>query len=463
MTAQEKLDLDLRDFWKIHDGLQAYATLDAKAMMDRLKSNKEDACCEVTNYAGTGKLMCTRDGYNAILELAERHRESMPVPDDYSDKELAKGICKHIASAMVDEKQDEPALARVLGEAVADADKKHFKRTYHFPCVIVQYDKPPQFRIGPVAFTAANSFPQVFAQDIQSYVDAHADHMRSTERVAKFQEYISNFGWLASVTVPPCAEEPAKRRAERAVVTALNLLRLVFGVDYGRDMRLAHTAFSQPRQTEYAVSENGKLIFVWSRRSSGALVEKDWYLAMDKWQGFWRSAAHLVSMAVSGLRSETSERVIDALTWFGDAAFESVPGIQIVNFVAALERLTTTESFSTHKFCSRVALLAFEEDSDFEKTYREARTIHTSRSRVIHGGVTPNDPEISKSLRLAHKLTQNALFRGLEMRCLLDDSGKIGGLADLQSFFTSQQSKRATMLKKLEQEFKEQKGRTVRK
>jgi hypothetical protein len=46
-------------------------------------SNKEDGLCDVTDYSGNGKLMCTRDGYNAIIELAERHREFLRVPDDY--------------------------------------------------------------------------------------------------------------------------------------------------------------------------------------------------------------------------------------------------------------------------------------------------------------------------------------------------------------------------------------------
>jgi hypothetical protein len=463
MNAQEKLELDLRDFWRIHDGLAAYAGLDAKGAMERLKAHMEDGLCEVSDYAGTGKLMCTRDGHNAILELAERHRESMPVPDDYAVNELAEGIRKHLARAIVDEKQDEPALARVLRESVSDADQKHVERTYHLPCVVVPYEEPPQFRIGCVAFTAAKAFPQVFAPDIQRYVDDGADQKYSTERVAKFQEYISNFGWVASVTIPPCAKEAAQRRAERAVTTAINLLRLIFGVDYGRDMRLAHTAYTRPRQTEYAVSENGELDFVWSRRSSGALVEKDWYLAIGKWPEFWKRAAHLVSTAVAGVRSETAERVIDALTWFGDAAFESAPGIQIVNFVAALERLATTEWFRTHNFCSRVALLAFEDDKDFENTYWDAYTIHTSRSGVIHGGFSPSNPTFLKSVRLAHKVTRNALFRGLDVHCLLDDSGKASGLADLHSFFISQQSKRATVLKKLEQELKQKKGSTGRK
>ena len=62
MTPEEKPQLDVRDFWRIHDGLEAYVNLDAKGTMERLKTHKEDAFCEVTGYGGKGKRMCTRDG-----------------------------------------------------------------------------------------------------------------------------------------------------------------------------------------------------------------------------------------------------------------------------------------------------------------------------------------------------------------------------------------------------------------
>jgi hypothetical protein len=457
MGPEEKLQLDLRDFWRIHEGLETYVKLDAKGMMERLKAHKEDAFCEVTDYAGTGKLMCSRDGYDAIYDLAERHRDSMPVPDNYSVTELAAGIRIHIVRAIVDEKQDEPALARVLAEALRDADKNHIDRTYHFPCVVVPYDEPPQFRVGAVAFTAAKYFRQANATEIQRYVESSSDQAHAIDRVARFEEYIAHLGWVASVTIPPCAEESAWRRAEVAGTTAINLLRLIFGVAYARDMRLAHSAHVQPLHTEHAVSQNGKLSLVWSSKGSGALVEKNWYLLMDKWQDFWLGAAHLISTTVVGKRSEVAERVVDALGWFGDAAFESAPGVQIVNFVAALERLTTTESFSTHKFCSRVALLTFEDDSTFEKTYWDAYAIHTARSGVIHGGFSPSSPKFLKTVRLAHDVTRTALFRALEVHCLLDDSGMLSDLADLQNFFVSEQSKRAVVLSRLRDELKKRK------
>lgn len=457
MTPDEKLVLDVRDFWRVHDGLEAYAHLDAKGVMDRLRLHKEDALCEVTDYSGKGKLMCTRDGSDAIIELAERHRESLSVPDDYSVSELVGGLRKHIVRAMVEEKQDEPALARALSDAVTEADRNHVERIYHFPCVVVGHEEPPQFQIGAVIFTSAKAFPQVFAKEIQAYANKSENDTLSKDRVQRFQDYLREHGWLASVKVPPCAEEAAKRRAEAAITTAINLLRLIFGVHYGREMRLVHAAFVQPSMTEFAVTHNGELDFVLFRKTGGALVEKDWYVAMQKWQGFWGMAAHLITSIISGKRSEMSYRVEDALTWFGNSAFESAPGTKIVNFVAALERITTTESFSTHKFCARVAMLGYEEEKDFEKAYWDAFEVHTARSSVIHGGFSPTSAMFRTKVRFAHDLTRSVLFRGLEVHCHLDDKGKLSELADLQSFFTKQHSKWAALLKSLEAELKTKK------
>src|ERR1039458_8871212 len=139
--------------------------------------------------------------------MAERHRDSMPVVDDYSVKQLADGIRSHFVQAVVDEKYDELALERMLAEAVADADKNHIERTYHFPCVVFPHDEPRRFRIGLVAFTAARHFRQTIPTEIQKYIEGSLDQASATDRVAKFEEYISQFGWVASVKIPACAEE----------------------------------------------------------------------------------------------------------------------------------------------------------------------------------------------------------------------------------------------------------------
>src|SRR3954451_22957613 len=92
MPEGTKLELDRRDFSRICAGLEACAKLDAKDFTSRLAAHKNEVFCNVAGYDGTGMLMCTRDGYDAIIELAQRLQGSMPVPDDYSVKELVDGI-----------------------------------------------------------------------------------------------------------------------------------------------------------------------------------------------------------------------------------------------------------------------------------------------------------------------------------------------------------------------------------
>lgn len=52
---QGKFELDLRDFWRIHDGFEVTQSFDTQNIRERLKTNKEDSLCGVPNYAGTSK------------------------------------------------------------------------------------------------------------------------------------------------------------------------------------------------------------------------------------------------------------------------------------------------------------------------------------------------------------------------------------------------------------------------
>ena len=191
MTAQEKLELDLRDFWRIHDGIAVYAKLSVEEFRTRIETHREDLFCDVINYAGNGPLQCTRDAHNAIVSLAERLCDSMPVPEDYSVEELVEGIRKHVVRSIVEEKQDEPALSRMLSDAVSEAEKLHLECTHHFPCVIVPYEEPAQFRIGIVTFTSAKAFPETFGPYIQRYLQANSNTEYGTRRVEKFRKFLA--------------------------------------------------------------------------------------------------------------------------------------------------------------------------------------------------------------------------------------------------------------------------------
>ena len=454
MGPQEKLELDVRDFWRIHSGLEVYARLDTKATMERLKAHKEDALCTISPASGDGKLFCTRDGYQAIFDLAERHVNSLPVPDDYSPDEVAKQIRRYIVQAIVEQKADEPALAWVLAKAVAEVEVGHVERTYHFPCVLVNCRKPPTFQFGPVTFTTAEHFPVSMAEVLRRYCEDRPDRTDRPERAEGFKKHVAEYGWIATVTVPPCAEERGRQMAELVISTAINLLRALLGNPNARDIRLANAPQSKPIHSEYACEERGELHLNFSRRALGILADDNWLVYVKRNRDFWNQAEHLLKAATLGKKSEISSRVIDALGWFGEAAFEPAPGTKIVKYVLALERLSTTSLFRPHTFCMRVALMAAQNDSEFERCYWDAYAVYVDRSQVVHGGISARTGGQGKNLRSAHEITRKVLFRGLGVHCSLDDSGACSTLADLRNLFQKWQSPKADLFKKLSAELK---------
>ena len=210
-------------------------------------------------------------------------------------------------------------------------------------------------------------------------------------------------------------------------------------------MRLAHGLQRMPVHSEYAIEIKGELDFVTVRRSQKALVDDDWYTRVRQFPAFWSGCEYLLTSAISGKKSEMTVRIVDGLTWFGEAAFESAPGTQIVKFIAALERLTTTQHFNTHVFCTRVALLVHTGEADFESCYRDAATVYDARCRVMHGEVSPRSKLFSEHLSLAHELARKVLFKCIDIHRGLDNNGA-GRLIDLHQFFQDLEAKNAHMI-----------------
>jgi len=452
MTGQEKLRLDIEDFWRVHDGLEVYAGLGVMEIMERLRSHQEDALCSLVDLKGTGELECTRDATEAIYSIADRHLAFLPVPDDYSVEELTEAIRKYFVRAMVLAKTDEGTLSKCFELAEADLRSGFLERIYHFPCVLFHFPKPRQFRIGSVAFTPAGWFPKFRAGAFEAYLKFGGNTELNAKIIEEFNHYSASAGWVVTVVVPPCTESASYRRADMAVTTAVNLLRLFMGVGYARSIRPAHAPQSIPRQTSYAVESNWKMNFISSRRMETALVSEEWYLMMNQNKWFWKAGESLLDSAVLGARPEIANRLIDALRWFGEAAFEGAPGTQLAKFVFALERMVMTERYSreiTHNFCSRVAFLVCREKEDFDSYYWQANGIYVARSDVVHGRVSSAGGETRKNLRLAHDFTQRALIGLLGLQHAMKCSGAKGTLADLVKFFRAHEAARRATLERL--------------
>ncbi len=163
----------------------------------------------------------------------------------------------------------------------------------------------------------------------------------------------------------------------------------------------------------------------------------------------------LLEAATRERTSEMVSRVVDGLSWFGEATFEVSVGKQIAKFEAALERLTVTGRgrFALHSFCARTALLAYDPvQRDLEDCYWKAFEIHIARSQVVHGIVSSGSPLFRKSLQTAHEVTRTVLFRGLEIQWHLDRGRKPSTRKSLDDFYNKQMSPHARLFSELRKE-----------
>jgi ketosteroid isomerase-like protein len=118
---------------------------------------------------------------------------------------------------------------RVFTSALNAVAQERKKSTYHFPVVLAGAKSPDEFEIGPVKFRNASRFASWLAE-------LSTQETKIDERIERhgFMQYVQRFGWIASVGVPACSSEIAKARAELAARTAVNIVRLWFGLGHLR-------------------------------------------------------------------------------------------------------------------------------------------------------------------------------------------------------------------------------------
>jgi hypothetical protein len=443
---------DLRQLTK---GVEALMGLDIAQIGTHYEKHPEDKLCDLPHPSGKGLVLCTRDAYEAIYSMAERHLSSLPNKDDYSLKDMAEAIRSRILVAARDETSDEAIIVRTLREATIQSQTEHYERTFHFPCVLVSSQVPQHFSVGPVRFTTLSAFLDLKKDPLDAYVDRNPYRQSAMVWVDRLKTNVSSNPWMASITIPPCAPSVSHLRAEQTAATAINLIRLLIGASHARDMRLVHSLSPSPLAYDVLVETNEELDIWSTRRVSGGLVEDDWQATLRaRAPEFWVRAGHLLNASTQGQRSEIAGRMLDAISWFGEASLETIPGTQIAKFEAALERLTVTGPFKLHLFCSRVALLAYEREEEIEQCYWKAFNIHLARSQVVHGVISPKSAVFRKSLSLAHEVARVVLFRGLEIHRHLDHSGGGSTLETLQNFYNKLLSRHAALFSGLKKQLR---------
>ena len=330
---------DQDDYGKFLEGITFFMQLAPEQILEHMKLHREDAFSQIGHFSGEGSAPCTKDGMSHLRALVQRRVQALTRSKDFDFEEVVKGIAEHIGPSLQqgvrDGKDVEEIFEPVFTSALAAAEGQHRKSIYHFQCVLTAAKIPKEFSIGPVRFSIASHFESRLASLSSTDIE-FGKELRDTE----FINYLRQFGWIAAVSVPACSPRISKIRAELTARTAINIVRLWFGLGHGRRMRLVHTEPATSGFSKYLVETANRVSVSWSRTTEGAAIVDGWFEQVDVQHH--KLASWLLRDIAFDERTEIVERLIDALSWFGDAAFEPSPGAKVAKLVMLLERLTTT-------------------------------------------------------------------------------------------------------------------------
>jgi len=434
-----------------------------EAIRRHYEQNPDDKLCHIYRPGTREMVNCRRSGVDAVQRMAHRLVSEAANGCDLSAQRIAEIISERVLQVAFDHVTDDEEFVGILKTYVAASEAEHVEAKYHFPCVLLHcgpshpnFPPPPpdQFALGPVTFRRYQAFMRELNNAVQT------GSLRQDERtIETFSESGERYGWVASVGIPRCAPDVSRRRAEQIVEAAINLLKVFIGLRHGRSMRLPHTAPSRNRETCVLTEANNSVTWTWQGRTlEGALVSGD--PTTDIPVCLQDFAANLLNKSLSGSRDESTIRLLDALKWFGDASFEESGGVQIVKWIAALERLTATErtdSGITHRFCKRVALLASGLGTGHvDNAYRDAYRAYDLRSDVMHGSRSQDDEHLLINTGFVHDLTREAMVGALATHHFL---GTVVGDIQAESiaqFYERSGARHEQLFKKLKQELRDQ-------
>lgn len=451
-----KAKQDEEDIAFIIDEIVRFTSMEVRELMAYLREHKNDAWFNLPHPTRDGHITIGQAAALRFYEMAKRHLFTKPeLNNNFDTEDFTKAVEKEFVRVFLkngEKEINQRVTDKMLSAAVKQAKKSHKALKHFIPCVIVSSKEPEMFRIGPATFVRMEKF----LADYKNVFDKERDRIKE-EHIQGCQEaieggrpkeeiatpdisegianrlvgdtikYFENFKWMAIVEIPECNIKISRRRAERAIEAVLDILKLFFGRTHGANLRQGH-AVGVPLDTANLTQDSdGKFNFVIRKSSQDTPTGKEWFRALiEPDASYFEAAISALSSCVDPqYTTHLKERFLDAMAWYGQAISEKQISVQIVKYVAALERLTVTKKLEkglTDTVVRRTALLSYDETKEgYEKALKEADKIYDYRSGLMHGSKSPFDKDLELISPMAEEITRNALFNALRIFTELDN------------------------------------------
>ncbi|WP_242139628.1 HEPN domain-containing protein [Sphingomonas sp. TREG-RG-20F-R18-01] len=343
---------------------------------------------------------------------------------------------------------DQRNVARALSETVKTAKQLFRSLTHFIPCQLTSDPEPVGLSLGRIRFLSRREAKAVVRELLRAERAANPD-LPAADRAHLLRaiQYHKGYRWFVQVPVADCAPKRSEAIAELAATSALDFLQVIIGARNSERM----TIDARPHLYEQTASiqrDDGSGRFSistgWALKGQG--LSKGWtteFLEGEEAFAFDQAGAILESRLDPDLDRPLSQRLLDAAQWFGEAVRDRSPSTRLVKYVTALERLTLTRKERTDGAPDRIADLVSSRiaamttglipDRTFAQNKAAFKRLYTTRSELVHGGISPLDPKVPDAVRDANDYCEYAIGRALHMwdrSAFLDPALPLASLED---------------------------------
>lgn len=305
---------------------------------------------------------------------------------------------------------DYASVKSMLEIASAEINITFKKYTHHIPCVLFTHPSPDSFSLGPVRFTRTSAF-------LSGAIPAGwAEEVEGASLKQRSLNYYKEYPWIASVEVESCDFDASFQVAVYACTTAINTIRVCFGSEVTKMIRLSTESSDELMYAKIWSSSDGDIECSHSSRLKSPNGPPNWYEYLNEQDGGRIKVffGYIIDQSCALVEySELSGRVVDAVNWFGDASREKSAAASIVKYVTAIERLymASADFGVKERFVSRVSKIL----SDFgistsDSARQDALRVYNLRSTVVHGGISPRSGENTLPLKEAEDLARGCIL-----------------------------------------------------
>ncbi|WP_205481308.1 HEPN domain-containing protein [Sphingomonas arenae] len=308
-------------------------------------------------------------------------------------------------------------VERSFSEAARIARRSLKTITHFVPCHLMVAESPDQFQIGPITFLSRTAFRRMMASRLWP---ARSENRSSYKFIRDVTQYYRTFGWVAEVTVPDCDSKSSENAALRAVTQALDCMHLLFGPSHTSRMVIGGPGVRRDCRGQFTV-QNEKVEFSASYSGLGEVgFADDWISMMDDHEA--QEAVRLFGVALEmvvnpRLNRPISERFLDAVSWYGEAARERSAAAKVIKYVTSLERMLMTDEKDniTDLISRRIAAFCFDpsETGSLCNWEKKGQKLYGLRSKLVHGSISQRDERVAPGAWDAAEIGRAAILNAL--------------------------------------------------